>query len=43
MKVLNNEEMMNIKGGGISAGLKALIGGAIVFLLGVIDGHINLK
>ena len=41
MKVLNNEEMFNVKGGGLSAGLKALIGGAVVFLIGLIDGLIN--
>ena len=41
MKVLNNEEMINVKGGALRAGLKALIGGAVVFLIGLIDGLIN--
>lgn len=41
MKVLNNEEMICIKGGAINASLKALLGGAVVFLIGLIDGLLN--
>lgn len=41
MKVLNNEEMIKVKGGALSAGLKALLGGAVVFLIGLIDGLMN--
>ena len=41
MKKLNNEEMLNINGGGISIKLAGLIGGAIVFVIGVIDGFLN--
>jgi len=42
MKILNNEEMIEVQGGAIS--YKALIGvmgAGIVFLIGVIDGLIN--
>lgn len=38
MKSLNKEEMMNIKGGGLSAWAIAGIGALLVFLSGVIDG-----
>lgn len=40
MKELNNEEMLNIKGGGVSNFI-GLIGAGIVFVIGVIDGLIN--
>lgn len=44
MKRLSNEDMMNIKGGGVAAKFIAgLIGGTIVFLIGVVDGLINPK
>ena len=43
MKKLNNEEMLNIKGGGISFKIASLIGGAIVFLIGFVDGVIHPK
>ncbi len=44
MKILNNEEMLNINGGSMSAiGLSALIGGAIIFLIGYFDGLIHPK
>lgn len=41
MKKLNNEEMMIIKGGAISWKIATVIGGAIVFLIGLVDGLIN--
>ncbi len=39
MEILNNEEMMMVKGGGV--GLWGLIGAGIVFLIGVFDGITN--
>mgnify|MGYP003559632918 CR=1 FL=1 len=40
--LLNNEEMLKVKGGAFKYGLLAgLIGGAIVFVVGVIDGLLN--
>ena len=43
--VLNNEEMLKINGGAVlsSFSLAALIGGAIIFLIGYFDGLINPK
>jgi len=42
MKSLNNNEMIEIRGGGISSKLIfGILGGAIVFLIGVVDGIIN--
>lgn len=41
MKGLNNEEMLEVKGGAFNKMLAAIIGGAIVFLIGVVDGFIN--
>ena len=43
MKNLNNEEMLNVKGGAISLKLAAAIGGVVIFLVGVIDGIIHPK
>ena len=43
MKELNNEEMMNVKGGALSFKVAGLIGGALVFLIGFVDGLINPK
>ena len=43
MKRLNSEEMINIKGGAISFKVAALVGGAIVFIVGVIDGLLHPK
>ena len=37
MKTLNNEELKNINGG-ISFGLLALLGGAITFIIVILDG-----
>lgn len=39
MKELNDNELKAINGGGIGAWL--LIGGGIVFLIGVIDGYVR--
>jgi len=42
MVKLNNEEMLLVKGGGVSAKLLwKLIGGAVAFFIGVIDGIVN--
>ena len=38
MNVLSNEELMMVKGGGISAAVLAGIVAAGIFLIGVIDG-----
>ena len=44
MKKLNNEEMISIKGGGISSTfIWGIIGGAVVFLIGVLDGIVSPK
>lgn len=44
MKVLNNEEMLEVEGGGlgIQIGL-GIIGGVIAFLAGFVDGIIHPK
>ena len=39
--VLETEELSNITGGGISYGIFAVIGGAIAFVIGVIDGYLR--
>ena len=45
MKVLNNEEMMNVEGGAISFKMAGLVTGILtgiaVFLIGVWDGYVN--
>lgn len=41
MKILNNDEMLKINGGGITYKLLGLIGGAVIFLIGLVDGIIN--
>lgn len=35
---LTKDELLNIRGGGISFGVAALIGAGIAFIIGVIDG-----
>lgn len=40
MKSLNNEEMLEVKGGA-SKLVWGIIGGALVFIIGVIDGIVN--
>lgn len=41
---LNNEELTKINGGGVlSKSLWGLIGGAVVFLIGVLDGIVSPK
>lgn len=44
MSNLNNEEMLNIQGGGITSKfIWGIIGGAVVFLIGVFDGIVSPK
>ena len=43
MKKLNDEEMINVKGGAISLKIIGAIGAAVVFVIGVIDGLIHPK
>ncbi len=38
---LNKNELLQIKGGGVSIGVLTLIGAGIVFLIGVIDGYVR--
>lgn len=38
---LEDNELMNISGGGIKYGLAALVGGIITFLIGVVDGYLR--
>ena len=37
--MMSKNELLEIKGGGISAGLGLLVGGIITFLIGVFDGY----
>ena len=39
--MLSNEELYEIKGGAIKAGVLALIIGGVTFIIGVIDGYIR--
>ena len=41
MEKLNNKELSQINGGGISFGIGCLIAAGIVFLIGVIDGYMR--
>lgn len=41
MKKLNQKQLMNIHGGGISLGIGLLIGAGVVFIIGVIDGFMR--
>ena len=41
--ILKNEELKDIKGGGMSFGLIASLVGLGAFLIGVLDGQIKLK
>ena len=44
MIVLNNEEMLNVKGGALKFKvLSAIVGGVTVFILGFIDGIVHPK
>ena len=43
MNKMTNEEMKNVKGGGINWTLMAGIGAFTSFLVGIIDGMINPK
>lgn len=43
MKELNNDNLMNIKGGGIAFKTASIVTSIFVFIVGVIDGQIKLK
>jgi len=43
MKKLNNEEMINVKGGAISWKIASVVGAGLVFVIGLIDGLVNPK
>lgn len=47
MKILNNEEMINVKGGALSSKVLGIItgvvAGIITFAVGAWDGYINPK
>jgi len=39
---LNNDEMINVKGGALNLNIAlGIIGGAIIFVIGIVDGLIN--
>ena len=38
---LTNNELKQIKGGGVSLGLGLLIAAGVIFLVGVIDGYVR--
>lgn len=41
MKILEEQELKQVVGGGFSFGLGALIGAGITFLIGLIDGFVR--
>lgn len=41
MKELNNKQLLEIKGSGIKLGLMFLIGTAISFTFGIVDGYVR--
>ena len=43
MEITNNEQLKEIKGGGINWGIWAGIGAAASFIVGIIDGLMNPK
>ena len=43
MKELNKEELNDIIGGAIFSSKWFLVGGIITFIIGVLDGFVNLK
>ncbi len=44
MNKLSNEELMEVTGGGVfSKAVWGIIGGAVVFLIGVLDGIVSPK
>lgn len=44
MNKLNNDELMKVTGGGIfSKAVWGIIGGAVVFFIGVLDGIVSPK
>ena len=38
-ELTNNEQLRNIRGGGISIGIVAAIASGVIFLIGLIDGY----
>ena len=43
MQKMENEELMEVKGGAVNWGLMAGIGAAASFIIGIIDGLMNPK
>lgn len=43
MKIINNDGLKKINGGGINWGIAAGVGAFVSFVIGVIDGLINPK
>lgn len=41
MHNLTNNELKQIKGGGVSLGVGLLIAAGVIFLIGVIDGYVR--
>lgn len=41
MKIINSEELLNIKGGAIKWGIIGLVAAGISFLVGVLDGLVR--
>ena len=37
--MMSNEELIKIKGGGISVGFGLFLGGIVTFLIGIFDGY----
>lgn len=38
---LSKKELLEVKGGGVSLSVLAMIGAGIVFLIGVVDGYVR--
>lgn len=41
MQELTQQQLKEIRGGGISLGALALIGAGIVFIIGIVDGYLR--
>lgn len=41
MVELSKQELLNVNGGGFSFGIGCLVVGAVIFLIGVIDGYVR--
>lgn len=39
--ILNKNELLQVKGGGINFGILTAIGAGIVFLIGLVDGYVR--